>query len=72
MALEQLESRLAGLDAKVAHPLTGPVAVRGARPGDLLEVEYLDIVPVRASKGAAVRFFAAHRDVPLDRILVAG
>jgi len=36
---------LAGLDAKVAHPLTGPVSVTGARPGDLLEVEYLDIVP---------------------------
>lgn len=36
---------LAGLDPKVAHPLTGPVAVKGARPGDLLEIEYLDIVP---------------------------
>jgi formamidase len=33
------------LDAKVAHPLTGPVYVKGAKPGDLLEVEYLDIVP---------------------------
>jgi formamidase len=27
------------------HPLTGPVYVKGAEPGDLLEVEYLDIVP---------------------------
>jgi len=36
---------LAGLDAKVAHPLTGPVYVKGARPGDLLEIEYLDLVP---------------------------
>ena len=27
------------------HPLTGPIAVKGARPGDLLEVEYLDIMP---------------------------
>jgi formamidase len=33
------------LDSKVAHPLTGPVYVKGARPGDLLEIEYLDIVP---------------------------
>ncbi|MBM3225358.1 MAG: acetamidase/formamidase family protein, partial [Candidatus Tectomicrobia bacterium] len=33
------------LDTKVAHPLTGPVYVKGARPGDLLEIEYLDIVP---------------------------
>ncbi len=34
---------LDGLDAKVAHPLTGPVFVKSAEPGDLLEIEYLDI-----------------------------
>ncbi len=33
------------LDSKVAHPLTGPVYVKGAKPGDLLEIEYLDILP---------------------------
>ena len=27
---------LEGLDTKVAHPLTGPVYVNGASPGDLL------------------------------------
>ncbi len=27
------------------HPLTGPVAIKGAAPGDLLEVEFLDILP---------------------------
>jgi acetamidase/formamidase len=27
------------------HPLTGPVAVRGARPGDVLVVEILDVRP---------------------------
>jgi formamidase len=27
------------------HPLTGPAYVRGARPGDLLEIELLDIEP---------------------------
>ena len=36
---------LAKLEYGVAHPLTGPVYVKGARPGDLLEIEYLDIVP---------------------------
>ncbi len=34
-----------GLDNKVAHPLTGPVYVKGAAPGDLLEVEYVEIAP---------------------------
>jgi formamidase len=33
----------AGLD--VVHPLTGPVYVEGAEPGDLLEVEILEVVP---------------------------
>ncbi len=41
MAVEELTA----LDPKVAHPLTGPLFVSGARPGDLLEIEYLDIVP---------------------------
>lgn len=36
---------LESIDTKVGHPLTGPVYVRGAQPGDLLEIEYLDISP---------------------------
>ena len=40
-----LSSELAHLDMKVTHPLTGPVYIKGARPGDLLEIEYLDIIP---------------------------
>src|SRR5262245_18689536 len=35
----------AGLPAGAIHPLTGPIAVKGARPGDLLEVEFREIVP---------------------------
>jgi len=27
------------------HPLTGPIAVRGARPGDALRIEILELVP---------------------------
>lgn len=34
--------------------------------------QFLDIVPVRASKGYAVRWFAKQRDIPLERILTAG
>ena len=33
-----------GFPAGAVHPLTGPVLVKGARPGDLLEVEFTDIV----------------------------
>jgi formamidase len=32
-------------DRSIVHPLTGPVRVEGAAPGDLLEVEVLEIVP---------------------------
>jgi formamidase len=36
---------LAHIDPKLVHPLTGPVFVKGAEPGDMLEVEFVDIVP---------------------------
>ena len=35
----------AELDIRVVHPLTGPVYVKGAKPGDLLEIEYEDVIP---------------------------
>jgi len=34
---------LAQLDAGAIHPLTGPVYIKGAAPGDVLEIEYLQI-----------------------------
>ena len=34
--------------------------------------QYLDIIPIRASKGLAMRWFAERHDIPLDRILAAG
>ncbi|MFN2645290.1 MAG: acetamidase/formamidase family protein [Burkholderiales bacterium] len=33
------------LERTRAHPLTGPIYIKDARPGDLLEIEYLEIVP---------------------------
>jgi len=38
-------SDLANLDAKVAHPLTGPVFIQDTGPGDLLEIEFIEIIP---------------------------
>lgn len=34
---------MAKLDTKVAHPLTGPIYIEGVAPGDLLEVEIVEI-----------------------------
>src|SRR5437899_1860902 len=39
------EADMANMEAGAIHPLTGPVFVKGARPGDTLEIEFLDIVP---------------------------
>src|SRR5262245_1325649 len=36
---------VATMDAGAVHPLTGPVLVKGARAGDLLAVEFVDILP---------------------------
>ena len=33
------------LEPMAGHALTGPVYVRGSVPGDLLEIEYLDVLP---------------------------
>ena len=37
-----MEKDFDGIDPGAIHPLTGPVFVKGAQPGDLLEVEFLD------------------------------
>ena len=34
------------LDLAKVHPLTGPVSIEGAEPGDMLEVEVLDVAPL--------------------------
>jgi formamidase len=39
------EASMARMDAGAVHPLTGPLLVKGAQPGDVLEVEFRDIVP---------------------------
>lgn len=40
-------AELARVDWRRLHALTGPVAVRGAAPGDVLAVDILDLVPDR-------------------------
>jgi formamidase len=54
---------LATVDANLVHPLTGPVFVKGAEPGDMLEVEFLDIVPQPTAFSAIVPGLGFLRDV---------
>jgi formamidase len=45
IAPEWNTSRLADAPHGVVHPLTGPLHIHGAQPGDILEVHILDIIP---------------------------
>jgi formamidase len=47
----------------VVHPLTGPVYVEGAEPGDLLEVEILHVEPDKYGYTVQVPGFGFLRDV---------
>jgi formamidase len=44
MTKQSTPADLPGWDKQIAHPMTGPIHVIGAEPGDLLEVETVDIV----------------------------
>jgi len=54
----------------VVHPLTGPVYVEGAQPGDLLEVEILEVVPDSYGYTVQVPGFGFLRDVFPDPFMV--
>ena len=54
---------LANLDAGRIHPLTGPVFVKGAEPGDMIEIEFLDIVPQPVAFSSIVPGLGFLRDV---------
>lgn len=57
------EADFAKVDAGGVHPLTGPVFVKGARPGDLLEVEFLDIIPEKWAFSCILPGFGFLRDL---------
>ena len=54
----------AALDAGAVHPLTGPVFVKGAQPGDMLEIEFTDIIAAadRVQRDHAGSRLSARRD----------
>lgn len=58
------------VDPSLVHPLTGPIYVQGAQPGDLLEVEILDIIPARFGYTLQQRGFGFLRDLFPDPFLV--
>src|SRR5260370_9700394 len=61
---------LASIDAGVVHPLTGPVSVKGAAPGDVLEIEFTDIIAQPTAFSAIVPGLGFLRDVFTNPFLV--
>jgi formamidase len=61
---------LARIRSGAIHPLTGPVFVAGAQPGDLLEVEFVDIVPSRWAFSAIIPGLGFLRDLMTTPFLV--
>src|SRR5271169_2852479 len=61
---------LATVNAGAVHPLTGPVHVKGAEPGDMLEIEFLDIVAERTAFSAIIPGLGFLRDVMTEPFLV--
>jgi formamidase len=64
------EADFATFDGNLIHPLTGPIYVKGAQPGDVLEVEFLDLVPQSHAFSAIIPGFGFLRDVCTTPFLV--
>ena len=58
------------IDAGAVHPLTGPVFVKGAEPGDLIEIEFVDIVPQPTAFSCIMPGLGFLRDVMVEPFLV--
>src|SRR6202167_3704400 len=60
----------ASLDTGAVHPLTGPVFAKGAMPGDVLEIEFTDIIAQPTAFSAIMPGLGFLRDVMTEPFLV--
>jgi formamidase len=70
MGAEATLDTVASPNLDVVHPLTGPVYVEGASPGDLLEVEILEVIPDSYGYTVQVPGFGFLRDEFPDPFMV--
>ena len=63
-------AELGSLDAGAVHPLTGPVFVKGAEPGDVLEIEFTDIIAQPTAFSMIMPGLGFLRDVMTEPFLV--
>src|SRR3989442_15965342 len=60
---------LAGVEAGVVHPPTGPIFVKDAAPRDMLEIEFTDIIAQPTAFSAIVPGLGFFRDVFPDPVV---
>lgn len=60
----------ARIDTGLIHPLTGPVYIKGVKAGDVLEIEFLDIVPQQTGFSCILPGLGFLRDVMTEPFLV--
>jgi len=63
-------AEVAKVNLDVVHPLTGPVYVNGAEPGDLLEIHIVDVEPAEFAFTTQIPGFGFLRDVFPDPHIV--
>ena len=64
------DADLARVDPGVVHPLTGPVFVKGAQPGDILEIEFTDIIAQPTAFSCIMPGLGFLRDVMTEPFVV--
>jgi formamidase len=67
---ETTSEQVGQVDLDVVHPLTGPVYVEGAEPGDLLEVRIVDVEPASFGFTVQIPGFGFLRDELPDPFIV--
>ena len=70
LTLDSNADDLAALDLNLVHPMTGPVHVEGAEPGDVLAVTLVDIQPDQYGYTVIVPGFGFLRDMFTEPYLV--
>jgi formamidase len=63
-------AQVATVNLDVVHPLTGPVYINGAEPGDLLEINIVDVEPAEFGFTTQIPGFGFLRDVFPDSYIV--
>jgi len=67
---DMADADLAAVNPGVVHPLTGPVFVKGAEPGDMLEIEFTDIIAQPTAFSCIVPGLGFLRDVMTEPFVV--